>query len=71
MQSTTEWESAFQEAVHEPDPMVADVKIRQAETVIFDRIHDFSTNPGSVEEQALFDALGTIRILRSVRKIPR
>jgi hypothetical protein len=65
------WESALQDAVHEPDPTMAEAKILIAEEAIFDRIHDCSTSPGSLEEQALFDALGTIKILRSVRRIPR
>ena len=63
------WESVLQEAIHEPDPMIEEVKIRMAEEAIFNRIHDHSTSPGSWEEQALFDALGTIRALRSVRRI--
>jgi hypothetical protein len=63
------WESALQDAIHEPDPMMAETKIRIAEQVIVDRIHDYSTSPGSFEEQALFDALGTIKVLRSVRRI--
>ena len=71
MDTYVEWESVFQDAVHESDPMIAETKIRTAEAAIFDRIHDFSTNPGSLEEQALFDALGTIKVLRSVRRIPR
>jgi len=65
------WESALQDAVHEPDPTMAEAKIRMAEEAIFDRIHDCSISPGSSEEQALFDALGTIKILRSVRRMPR
>jgi hypothetical protein len=69
MDCTTEWETVLQDAVHESDPMMAEVKIRMAEMAIFNRIHDFSTNPGSLEEQALFDALGTIRVLRHVRRI--
>jgi hypothetical protein len=63
------WESVLQDALHEPDPMIAEVKIHKAEEAIFIRIHDHSTSPGSWEEQALFDALGTIRALRSVRRI--
>jgi hypothetical protein len=65
------WESALQDAVHEPDPTMAEAKIRMAEEAIFDRIHDCSISPGSLEEQALFDALGTIKIVRSVRRMPR
>jgi hypothetical protein len=64
----TTWEAAFQEAVHEPDPMMAEAKIRRAEAAIFHRIHHFSANPGSAEVQALFDALGTIRSLRLARQ---
>ena len=65
------WESALQDAVHEPDPAAAEAKIRMAEEAIFDRIHDCSTSPGSLEEQELFDALGTLKLLRSVRRMPR
>jgi hypothetical protein len=61
------WESVLQEAVHEPDPIIAEVKIRMAEEAILDRIHDHSTSPGSLEEQVLFDALATIRVLRARR----
>jgi len=71
MDTVAAWESVFQDAVHESDPMIAELEIRIAETAIFDRIHDFGTGLGSLEEQALFDALGTIRVLRSVRRIPR
>lgn len=67
----TAWEAVFQDAVHEPDPIAAPAKIRAAEVAIFDRIHDFASIPGSLEEQALFDALGTIKVLRSVRRLPR
>ena len=63
------WESALQDAVHESDPMMAESKIRIAEEAIIDRIHDYSTSPGSWEEQALLDALGTLRQLRSIRRI--
>ena len=61
------WEIPFQDAVQEADATMAEVKIRHAETAIFNRIHHFSASPGSTEEQALFDALGTIRSLRRVR----
>jgi hypothetical protein len=71
MIATGAWESVFQDAVHESDPMLAADKIRRAEEAIFERMHDYSMSPGSLEEQALFDALGTIRVLRSVRRIHR
>jgi hypothetical protein len=71
MIATGAWESPLGDAVRESDPATAEAKIRMAEEAIFGRIHDCSTSPGSLEEQALFDALGTIKILRSVRRIPR
>jgi hypothetical protein len=71
MNTLTAWESVFQDAVQEPDPLMAEAKIRAAEVAIFDRIHQFAESPGSLEEQALFDALGTINVLRSVLRIPR
>ena len=71
MDTLAAWESVFQDAVHESDPIAAPAKIRAAEAAIFDRIHDFAASPGSLEEQALFDALGTIKLLRSVRRIPK
>jgi hypothetical protein len=64
-----DWLVAVQDAIHETDPQMAEVKIRMAEAAIFDRIHNFSARPDSLEEQALFDALGTIRILRSSRRL--
>src|SRR5215831_2165562 len=60
-----DWFSAVQDAIHETDPQMVEVKIRIAEAAIFNRIHDFSASSGSLEEQAMFDALGSIRILRS------
>jgi len=71
MTTLAAWESVFQDVVHESDPMAAPAKIRAAEVAIFDRIDDFAQSPGSLEEQALFDALGTIKVLRSVRRISR
>jgi hypothetical protein len=62
------WESALEDALHEPDPIMAETKIRIAEEAIVDRIQRFSTNPGSLEELALFDALGMIRVLRGFRR---
>ena len=71
MLTTCGWEIVFQDAVHEADPTMAEAKIRRAETAIFSRIQHFSASGGSTEEQALFDALGTIRLLRSMRRISR
>jgi hypothetical protein len=68
MSTTYAWEFVFQDAVHEADPTIAEIKLRQAEVAIFNRIRHFSARPGSTEEQALFDALVTIRLVRSVRR---
>jgi hypothetical protein len=65
------WLTAVQEAIHENDPQMVEAKIRIAETAIFNRIHDLGTSPDALEEQALLDALGAIRILRSSRRLSR
>lgn len=66
-----DWLAAVQDAIHETDPQMAEAKIRIAEAAIFNRIHDFGAGPDSLEEQAMFDALGAIRILRSSRRLSR
>jgi len=66
-----DWLTAVQDAIHETDPQMAEAKIRVAEATIFNRIHDFYGSPDSFEEQALFDALGAIRILRSSRRLTK
>jgi len=63
------WQEALHEAVHETDPHLAEIKIRNAEIALFRRIHAFSPNSDFSEEQALFDALHTIRLLRGARRI--
>ena len=65
---TMGWQDALQDAIHESDPQIMDKKIRAAETAIFARMQDFSSRPDSLEGQALLDALGTVRILRSARR---
>ena len=67
----TDWQNALQEAIHERDPLIMDEKIRAAETAIFSRMQDFSSRPDSLEEQALLDALGSVRILRSARRLSK
>ena len=69
--TTMDWQDALQEAIHEPDPQIVDEKIRAAETAIFARMQDFSSRPDSLEKQALFDALGTVKILRSARRLSK
>src|SRR5215467_12644823 len=66
-----DWLVSVQDAIHETDPRMVEVKIRIAEAAIFNRIHDFSAGSDSLEEQAMFDALGSIRILRSSRRLTR
>ena len=66
-----DWQDALQAAIHESDPQIIDEKIRVAETAIFARIQDYSCRPDSLEEQALFDALGAVRILRSARRLSK
>jgi hypothetical protein len=66
-----DWLTTVQDAIHETDPQKAEVKIRLAEAAIFNRIHDFGAHPDSLEEQALFDALGAIKILRSSRRLSK
>jgi hypothetical protein len=64
-----DWEDALQDAIHEPDPALAEAKIRAAEAAIFRRIDGFSNVLDPNEQQALFDALGAIRILKSARRL--
>jgi hypothetical protein len=70
MMMTADWQDALQAAIHESE-QIMDEKIRAAETAIFSRMQDFSSRPDSLEEQALFDALGAIRILRSARRLSK
>jgi hypothetical protein len=66
---TLDWQDALQEAIHESDPQLKDEKIRAAEIAIFARMQD--SRPDSLEEQALLDALGAVRILRSARRLSK
>ena len=68
---TMDWQDALQEAIHESDPRLKDEKIRAAETAILARMLDFSSHPDSLEEQALLDAMGAVRILRSARRLSK
>lgn len=68
---TTDWQDALQAAIHESDPQLTDDKIRAAETAIFARMYDCASRPDSLEEQALFDALGAVKILRSARRLSK
>jgi len=63
------WLEALQDAIHETDPRTAESKIRIAETVISNRIDNLEACPDPLEKQALLDALGSIRLLRSTRRL--
>jgi len=66
-----DWLTAVQDAIHETDPQLVDDKIRIAEAAIFDRMQDFTGCHDPLEEQALCDALGAIKILRSARRLSK
>ena len=68
---TMDWQDALQEAIHERNPLIMDEKIRAAEMAIFSRMQNFSSRPDSLEEQALLDALGSIRDLRGARRLSK
>lgn len=62
------WQQALQAAIEEPDPQIARVKIANAEMAIFNRLQGFTPNGDFSEEQALFEALETIRALDAKRR---
>jgi hypothetical protein len=68
---TMDWQDALQEAIHESDPQTMDEKIRAAEAAILARMQDFPSLPDSLEEQAPFDALGAVKVLRSARRLSK
>ena len=65
------WHELLQEAIHEADPAKAEIKIGRAERAISQRLQDSSPGLSAAEEQALFGALGTLRALRSARRLPQ
>jgi hypothetical protein len=65
---TKNWLEALQDAIHETDPDHAELKIRIAEMAISSRFHELEASPDALEKQALLDALGSIRLLRSTRR---
>ena len=67
---TIDWQDALHKAIHESDPQTRDEKIQVAVTAIFSRISGFP-GPTPLEEEALFDALGAVRALRSARRISK
>jgi len=68
---TMDWQDALQDAIHEPEPLIMDEKIRAAEMAIFARLQDLSSRPDPLERQALLDALGAVKILRSARRLSK
>lgn len=59
------WQLALKNAIAEADPGRARIKIETAELALFHRIHAFALGSNALEEQALFDALDTIRSLKA------
>jgi hypothetical protein len=63
------WQVALQAAVRETNPGLIEAKIQAAEAAISNRIGAALRGPGFAEEQALFEALETIRTLKSVSSL--
>jgi hypothetical protein len=63
------WQDLLEEALHETDPEQISVKVRDAETVIFGRIGKINPGQDILEEQALSNALGALRVL-TMRRVP-
>ena len=59
-----QWHRAVQDAIDEKDPDQIEMKIELAEFAIFGRIDLFSRRDEGQEEEALFDALATVRVLK-------
>ena len=60
------WQQALEDALNEPDPQLARLKIANAEMAIFSRMQGFKSQLDSLEVQALFDGLETIRALKGL-----
>ena len=63
------WQVALQAAVRETNPGLIEEKIQAAEAAISNRIGVALRGPGFAEEQALFEALDTIRVLKSAHGV--
>ena len=57
------WQNALEEALQETDPAQMKVKIQKAETAIFGRFERINPGQDIGEEQALYNALGALRVL--------
>ena len=65
-----QWHRAVQDAIDENHSDQIDMKIQLAEFAIFQRIDLFSRRDQGQEEEALFEALVTVRVLK-IRNIVR
>jgi len=68
-----QWHRAVQDAIDEKDSNQIGMKIKLAEFAIFQRIDFFSRRDEGEEEEALFEALAIVRVLkiRCVRRLLR
>jgi hypothetical protein len=68
-----QWHRAVQDAIDEKDSDQIGMKLQLAEFAIFQRIDLFSRRDEGEEEEALFEALATVRVLkiRCVRQLFR
>jgi hypothetical protein len=59
------WQLALKNATTEANPRLVRTKIDTAEIALFHRIHAFAPSSNALEEQAMFDAVSTIRSLKA------
>ena len=59
-----QWYRAVQDALAENDPIQIKTRLELAEFAIYDRIDTFSRVDHGEEEEALFDALAIVRVLK-------
>ena len=59
-----QWYGAVQDALAENDPIQIKTRLQLAEFAIFDRIDRFSRADHGQEEEALFNALAIVRVLK-------
>jgi len=65
------WQALLQDAVHETEPDKAEAKTHAAEAAILNRLGDTWPCPGFAEEQELFQALDTIRLLKGTQRLSK
>jgi hypothetical protein len=62
-----EWQRPLQDALLELDPEILKLRVVEAETAIFERLQELSSDHDSSEErQELLDATNTLRVLKKV-----